>query len=71
MDNYSTQEMKSKPIYIISSPKQYKKNSDINTYEYNETSFDPWSSSPPPDANPFINKLELRYEKLNKKLNKN
>lgn len=70
MDNYSIQKMKSKPIPIISSPKQYKKNSNLNTYEYNETSFDPWSSSPPSDTNHFINKLELRYEKLNKKLNK-
>lgn len=70
MDNYSTQEMKSKPIPIISSLKQDKKHNDLNTYEYNETSFDPWSNSPPSNTNHFINKLELRYEKLNNKLNK-
>ena len=70
MDNNSIQEIQSKPIPIINSPKQDKNNSNLNTYEYNETSFDPWSSSPPTNANHFINKLELRYEKLNEKLNK-
>ena len=57
---------KSIPIPIISSPKTYNNNNknNFNNYQYNETSFDPCSGSPPKN-NDFILKLEQRYDKLN------
>ena len=65
MENYYNQEMKSKPIPINSSPKRHEHKNNTNKYQYNETSFDPCSGSPPSDSNNFINKLEIRYDKLN------
>jgi len=55
---------KSIPIPIIDSPKASGKNNNTTNYQYNETSFDPCSGSPP-NTNDFITKLEHRYDKLN------
>jgi len=63
MEFKSSPETKSIPIPIVSSPKRNTTNNDVNNYQYNETSFDPCSGSPPTN-NYFINKLELRYDKL-------
>jgi hypothetical protein len=54
---------KSIPIPIIDSPQTSGKHNNTNNYQYNETSFDPCSGSPP-NTNDFINKLEHRYGKL-------
>lgn len=65
--DYSTNKninTKSIPIPIISSPKTYNNKTNFNNYQYNETSFDPCSGSPPKN-NDFILKLEQRYDKLN------
>lgn len=60
----NTNNTKSIPISIINSPKISNKVNNINNYQYNETSFDPCSGSPPND-NKFILKLEHRVDKLN------
>lgn len=54
---------KSIPIPIIDSPKANGTTNNTTNYQYNETSFDPCSGSPPNNNN-FILKLEHRYEKL-------
>ena len=54
---------KSIPIPIIDSPKANGIPNNTTNYQYNETSFNPCSGSPP-NYNNFILKLERRYEKL-------